>query len=457
MAAPQVPVERVERCCLDWLAQADPESHPIALLSAGPVREDARFSILACEPDFVVQGRLFDGGGRFFVEDGKGARVAEHSWENLLPVLRELEAEWAPGLDGALPRPFGGGWIGAFGYDLAWLFEYGLPRYLAPSSPLPDLWLAWYSAPLVVDRKTGIVRGSDDACADFVGSTGRHDLESFTVAEIAPAFHREDYEAAVERIRRHCVCGDLFQADLSRRIEFEFSGDPRLLFERLVEASPAACMAYLGLGESRAIVSASPEEYIRLSNGQLRSRPIKGTRPRGLDADDDDRLRLELCASEKDLAELTMIVDLVRNDLGRVAVPGSVEVGAFPQVLGLPQVWHLAADVTARLDPARDFWDVLACSFPPGSIVGAPKPRAIEILERVERTRRGIYTGAIGYIEPGGDAHLNVAIRTAEIGEGRLRFGVGGGITALSDPALEYQETCDKAAGLIAALGIAVP
>ncbi|MCB9881646.1 MAG: anthranilate synthase component I family protein [Planctomycetes bacterium] len=455
------PSETLEHC-LSWLATRDEGALPSLLLSAGPVTDDARYCILAERPRFVVEGTPFGAmGGRFSVRDTtKGSTIAAEPIDRLFDVLRQIERDAGkrhssvPGQSGSAESlPFSGGWIGALGYDLAWSFEYGIPRYRERTTTLPDIWLGFYEEPMVVDRTTGAVFGDASAITAFSARDEQRVRPRFRAGSLRSAFHREDYEAAVERVRRHCIAGDLFQADLTRRIEFDLEGDPRGLFESLVERSPASHMAYLGLGDGRAVVSASPEEYLRIVDGTVRSRPIKGTRPRADSPERDRELRDDLLASDKDIAELTMIVDLVRNDLGRIAEPGSVEVGAFPSVLELPQVWHLMADVRARVDARHDVWDVIAASFPAGSIVGAPKPMALEILERVERSRRGFYTGAIGYLEPGGNATLSVAIRTAEVSEGRLRIGVGGGITALSVPSEEFEETCDKARGFLLALG----
>lgn len=444
---------------LAWLEARAGAEQPLLLHSAGPCDDDARFHIMAARPRFVVQGSLVRdagaGPGRIeVVRDGETEEEAD--WDDLMPLLRRLERE---AKESGAPRgagwtPFHSGFAGYFGYDLAWLFEYGLPRFQPPGSPLPDLWLGWYERPLIADRAAGTVSGERPELDEFLALRTPREPEPVKVVASRGLFHREEYEAAVERIREHCLRGDIFQADLSRRISLEIEGSPIHLFKQLVRASPAAFMAYVGLGPERAVLSSSPEEFLRLRGPAARTRPIKGTRPRGRLASEDQRLAAELLASEKDLAELTMIVDLMRNDLGRVAAPGSVRVAQFPVLMRLPQVFHLCATVEAELEPGRDFWDLLAASFPPGSISGAPKPKAIEILEIVERSRRGVYTGAIGYHDPDGSAHFNVAIRTAEFGRGRLRFGVGGGVTALSDPSLEFEETTDKARGLALALGL---
>lgn len=423
-----LPADDLAGHCLDWLAERDETELPVVLFSGGD-SADACGHVLACNPRIIVTAEA----GRLQVSDHDGGLIEHAPLAEVLDVLRRHTGSE-------------GRWIGYFGYDLAWVFEYGLPRYLPPSSTLPDLWLAWYDDPRTIDIAP-VGSGGGRAPEDHSGDAGALVMKD-------PAFHREEYEAAVDRIREHCLRGDLFQADLSRRIELEVEGTAMELFGRLMHKSPAPFMAYLGLGGGRAVVSSSPEEFLRVRGSAVRTRPIKGTRPRGRDPAKDAALCDELLASEKDLAELTMIVDLMRNDLGRVARPGSVEVGDFPSLMTLPYVHHLYATIEAELNEGYDVWDLLAASFPPGSISGAPKPKAIEILELVERSRRGVYTGAIGWIGADGDAHLNVAIRTAEWDNGRLRFGVGGGITALSDASLEFEETLDKARGLAAALGV---
>ncbi|MFQ5505907.1 MAG: anthranilate synthase component I family protein, partial [Planctomycetota bacterium] len=403
MTVVELAEDRMQERCLAWLEHRSETELPVLLYSGGPFSEDARYHILASRPRFLVTGtvgHLRDGsGGRVQVLEPDGEIREEAAWEELLPLLRRL---------GKKPRehgsPFHCGFLGYIGYDLAWVFEYGLPRYLAPSSALPDLWLGWYEEPVVLDRRSGQLSGARHPVREILDAPSPTEPEAAEVIEDAGVFHREEYEAAVERVREHCYRGDLFQADLSRRITLRVSGSSVDLFGRLLRKSPSPFSAYVGLGDGRAVVSSSPEEFFRVRGRRLRSRPIKGTRPRGRDPVDDERLRMELLSSEKDLAELTMIVDLVRNDLGRVARPGSVQVREFPVLLTLPQVFHLFGTVEAELDEGRDAWDLLAASFPPGSVSGAPKPKSVEILEIVERSRRGVYTGAIGYLEPGGNS-----------------------------------------------------
>ena len=263
---------------------------------------------------------------------------------------------------------------------------------------------------------------------------------------------RADYERRVAAVVEHIRAGDIFQANLTQPFTAVWSGDPRALFWRLCEQSPAPFAAYVEDGDGTAVLSSSPEEFLVRDGAFVGTRPIKGTRPRGTTPEHDARLLAELLASEKDRAELAMIVDLLRNDLGKVAAVGSVEVGEFPEHRSFAQVHHLFATVTARLRDGVSAVDLLRATFPGGSITGCPKQRCLEILEELEVARRGVYTGAIGWFGPGERLRLNVAIRTLVHRGGRLRGNAGGGVTALSDPQLEWRESLHKMAGLERAL-----
>ncbi|MGB3968710.1 MAG: anthranilate synthase component I family protein, partial [Planctomycetota bacterium] len=261
-----------------------------------------------------------------------------------------------------------------------------------------------------------------------------------------------DYERRVAAVVEHIRAGDLFQANLTQPFTADWRGEPRELFWRLCEQSPAPFAAYVEDGAGTAVLCSSPEEFLWRRFDEVRTRPIKGTAPRGADRAADERLLRELLASEKDQAELAMIVDLLRNDLGKVALPGSVQVGPFPEHASFAQVHHLFATVVAKLRPDVTAIDLLRATFPGGSITGCPKLRCLELLEQLEVTRRGVYTGAIGWFGPGEQLHLNIAIRTLVHRSGRLRSNAGGGVTALSDPHLEWRETLAKVAGIERAL-----
>jgi anthranilate/para-aminobenzoate synthase component I len=267
---------------------------------------------------------------------------------------------------------------------------------------------------------------------------------------------RRDYERRVAQVVEHIRAGDIFQANLTQPFTADWRGDPRTLFWRLCAASPAPFAAYVADGRGTAVLSSSPEEFLWREHDLVRTRPIKGTRPRGTSAAADEALLAELVHSEKDLAELAMIVDLLRNDLGKVATIGSVQVGPFPEHGTFAQVHHLHATVQAKLRPVTSQVDLLRATFPGGSITGCPKLRCLEILEQIEVARRGVYTGAIGWFGPGDAMHLNIAIRTLVHRDGRLRGNAGGGVTALSDPHGEWRETLTKMAGLEQALQVRI-
>ena len=269
-------------------------------------------------------------------------------------------------------------------------------------------------------------------------------------------FHPDDYRRAVEQVQEHIRRGDIFQANLSQRWKLDLDpvdarGVAPDLMEALARRSPAPFAAYFGAPD-HAIVSASPERFLELRGRHVETRPIKGTRPRSSDPVEDARLSVELKASAKDRAENIMIVDVLRNDLGRVCSAGSVETRALCELEVFPQVFHLTSTVTGRLREGLDAFDLLDACFPGGSITGAPKIRAMEILDAIEPVRRHFYTGSLGYIDWLGDADWNIAIRTALVTPRSLWFATGGGITADSDPDAEYIETLHKAEGMRLAL-----
>jgi para-aminobenzoate synthetase component 1 len=260
------------------------------------------------------------------------------------------------------------------------------------------------------------------------------------------------FQAAVESVRESVLRGDIFQANLSQRFDGRFAGHPVGLFLNLTQTQPAPYMTYLGLGDGRAVLSASPERFLRLSGRVAETDPMKGTRPRGATPAEDRKLRRELESSEKDRAELAMIVDLSRNDLARVSTPGTVRVVASRRLVRFPRVHQAIGVVRSRLAPGRDRTDLIEAAFPPGSVTGAPKVRAMEVIDLLEGEGRGPYCGALGWFDFGGDMDLAVAIRTILVAGGRASYRVGGGITLRSEPEAEWRETLDKGRGLFAAL-----
>jgi para-aminobenzoate synthetase component 1 len=377
---------------------------------------------------------------------------------NPFDAVAQLLAERALENPEGLPLPCGA--VGAFGYDLGQHLE-RLPRRAEDDLDFPDLVLGFYDEVTSLD-----VRDGSAVRVELGRRFDRRAIDPGTYAEVfgagastarpGPTFTRERYLAAVSRVREYIAAGDVYQVNLSQRFHARSALSPFAVYEALRAASPAPYAAFLQFGR-RALISASPEQFLELRGRRLVTRPIKGTRRRSADPADDERLARELLASPKDDAELAMIVDLERNDLGRVCETGSVAV-AVPKVLERhPTVHHLSATVEGRLRSGLGPVDVLRAAFPGGSITGAPKIRAMEIIDELEPTRRAFYTGAIGALGFDGSMNLSIAIRTVLADGPEYYFQAGGGIVADSDPEAEYEETLAKAAALARALGVRLP
>ena len=357
---------------------------------------------------------------------------------------------------------FSGGYAGLFGYDLGQAFE------AAPQSPpglaaWPAVAVGWYSAVAVFDHgaQTLTVRGAPDA-ARRLGAA----IEAGAAPEQAgpgafePVWSEARYLEAARRAVDYVRAGDVFQVNLSHPFRGALPGadGPFRLIRRLAAQSPAAFSAYLRLDETRAVVTNSPERFVSVdAGGGVQTRPIKGTRARSAAPQEDARAAAERAASQKDRAENLMIVDLMRNDLARVCATGSVRTPELFKVESFANVHHLVSTVTGQLAEGRNVFDLIAAAFPPGSITGAPKVRAMEIIAELEGESRGPYCGALGWIGADGAADLNVMIRTAACvkdGEGwRAEVRSGGAIVIDSDPAEELAETRAKAGALFNAAG----
>ena len=264
-------------------------------------------------------------------------------------------------------------------------------------------------------------------------------------------FSREDYVRAVEKARQYIIDGDIFEVNISQRYEADISVHPYELYRNLRQINPAPFSAYLKFGEL-AVVSSSPERFLSCRGDRVETRPIKGTLRRGKTPAEDESNAKELLHSSKDLAENMMIVDLERNDLGRVCCYGSVKVTELAVLETYPTVFHLTSTIEGRLRDGISRIDLLKATFPGGSITGAPKVRAMEIIDELEPTRRSIYTGSIGYLGFDGNMDVNIVIRTFLIKGNKAYFQVGGAVVYDSDPEAEYQETLDKGQALFKAL-----
>jgi para-aminobenzoate synthetase component 1 len=430
----------------------------VVLMSGGDI-DCARYHILAARPwlSFAAYGRQTT-----ITSGAKGIRFEADPFDTLRMLIKAYRID-----DPKLPFPAGAGLFGYLSYDLKDHLE-TLPRTSINDLNLPDICLFAPSIIVIHDRveqnrcllipmrsfSGGKIPDHDIKAFNKILNTGRDSRESFTLNPqgFTSNFTMHDYTLAVDRIREYIASGDIYQANLSQRFETDFSGDPFNLFERLFHNNPAPFFAYINAGNHH-IVSTSPERFLKQEGNNIETRPIKGTRPRGKTESEDISLKLELEKSKKDEAELSMIVDLLRNDLGKVCKAGSVRVAEHKRLEAYRNVYHLVSIVKGTLADNRDSIDLLRAAFPGGSITGCPKIRAMEIIDQLEPNRRHVYTGSIGYLSFHDTMDLSIAIRTATIYNGKMRFSVGGGIVYDSDSMDEYNETLHKGKTLMETLG----
>ena len=441
--------------------------HPFLLESVEGGAKMARYSFLGAQPRLTL--RAFPAGVEI-TEGGATRRVADAP----LAVARAVLRRYRPVVDPTLPR-FYGGLVGYFGYDLIRTIEH-LPHRPPDDRHLPVLGLALADTVMIFDHlrhRIRIVANADvEAGAERAYRGARARIEEWLERlrgplpePLPPAglpslrvrsnMTREQYLAAVERCKEYIYAGDAFQIVFSQRFATEIGAlDPFAIYRALRMINPSPFMFFLEGGDAT-LVGASPELLVRLEGDLVEMRPIAGTRRRGLTDEEDRALAEELLADEKERAEHVMLVDLTRNDIGRIARYGTVRVSELMTVERYSHVMHIVSNVQGRIDPGRDAFDVLRAVFPHGTVSGAPKVRAMEILDELEPTARGPYAGAIGYVGFGGALDTCIGIRTLAIKDGVAYAQAGGGIVADSDPSFEYDETINKAKVLIRAIEMA--
>jgi para-aminobenzoate synthetase component 1 len=432
----------------DLAARFAPRSGTVVLLSGGEL-DCSRYHLLGVMPWLTLSASATQ--TRLEV-DGSVHTSADSPFRVLRSVLERFELGRGP-----LLLPMAAGLMGYLSYDLKDCLE-TLPRTCVDDLQLPQMLLYAPSVLVVHDkleavtrlmvmRRSGSSTGVDALLSNFRRSMAQQaparSCEAGGAGELRSNFTREGYEAAVRDVIDYIAAGDAYQVNLSQRFQVPFSGDGYALFRRLYEANPAPFFAFVQAGDHQ-VISTSPERFLLNSGRRVEARPIKGTRPRGAAAAEDRALREELAASGKDDAELSMIVDLLRNDIGKVCRAGSVRVTEHKRMEAYRNVYHLVSLVEGELDPGRDAVDLVEAAFPGGSITGCPKVRAMEIIDELESARRHVYCGSIGYFSFHRTMDLSIAIRTAVLLNGILSFSVGGGIVYDSDPAAEYEETLHK-------------
>lgn len=421
-------------------------------MSSGP---DARYDIMAASPFVTLTTR--DGLTTLVGPEGTSTSP-DDPFSLLSEVLRRYAQNTVANFPEAPDLPFCGGAMGYFAYDLARRVE-ALPALAQDAEDLPQMAIGLYDWAVVVDHHAqrcwllgqGLAASTrarwSSLCASLA-SAAPPPVHGFHVTSpVVSNLDQPAYAAAFERVKDYIYAGDCYQVNLAQRFVAEAEGDAWTAYAVLRTISQAPFSAYFHTPDAD-ILSASPERFLQVRHGRVETKPIKGTRPRGADAVQDQAYADELLSSRKDRAENLMIVDLLRNDIGKNCAIGSVKAERLFELESFTNVHHLVSTVTGTLVPGHGAIDLLRGCFPGGSITGAPKLRAMEIIEELEPHRRGVYCGAIGYIGFDGSMDTNIAIRTAVYSGGRIRFWAGGGIVADSEMAKEYRETWDKAAGM---------
>ncbi len=426
-----------------------------------------RYSFMGSDPFLVLRSR---GDRVTLIRDG----VEEVRRGNPFDALGELLETYT--LEGSRAGiPFTGGAVGYFSYDLCHFIE-RLPTTAIDDLQLPECYLAFYDAAVVFDHlenKTYLVstgfpeleeskrkRRAEERMSELRSRVLLSSPPSITEEALAGKgivlkanFSHEGYLKTVATAREYICAGDIFEVNLSQRLEVDMTIPPYELYKRLRKINPAPFANYFNF-DGVSIVGASPERFLKVRGDWVETRPIKGTRPRGKTPQKDRALAESLLASTKDRAENIMIVDLERNDIGRVCRYGTVKVTELTILETYPTVFHLTSTVVGQLSEGKNRIDLLKATFPGGSITGAPKVRSMEIIDELEPTRRSVYTGSLGYLSFSGDMDLDIVIRTIIVKDGRAYFQVGGAIVYDSEPEAEYIETLDKGKALIQALNL---
>ncbi|MCA9482793.1 MAG: anthranilate synthase component I [Nitrospina sp.] len=431
----------------------------------------ARYCFLGCDPSIVVRTR-----GRQVTIETNGEKE-ERTLEEDMPLesLRRILKEYEPVEDARLPRFFGGA-VGFISYDMVRFFE-DLPESTENDLDLPDSLFVITDTLLIFDNVSHTIKIVSNARTDqgdiediYVETIEKIDrledrlrqptppdlLEVYN-AEPGPLvsnFQKDDFLDAVARVKEYIHDGDAIQVVLSQRLKFKLNQDPFTVYRALRTINPSPYMYYLNFGDV-CVVGSSPEVLVRLEGEQVEVRPIAGTRPRGKDEAEDAALAEDLLKDEKELAEHIMLVDLGRNDLGRVSRINSVDVNERFTIERYSHVMHIVSNVRGKLKDGQDCFDVLKAAFPAGTVSGAPKIRAMEIIDEMEPTRRGLYAGAVGYISFNGNMDTAIAIRTLVVKGDTAYLGVGAGIVADSVPEKEFEETMNKGKALLKAIELA--
>ena len=424
-----------------------------------------RYSFIGCTPILIITYQ----DERVKISGPEGKDIYERV-NDPLPLLRETLKEFHLAQLSDLPR-FQGGLIGYFSYDIVRCFE-RLPNISIKDLSIPEAVFVLPKTLIIFDhvkhtvkivsfvdlrKERGLKKAYEGAISSIeknisqLRSPLNYGPKAISISTISSNFSKESFMSAVDRIRSYIFSGDAIQVVLSQRLSTKIDGDDFSIYRALRSINPSPYMFYLNFDKLK-LIGSSPEILVRLEDDLITLRPIAGTRPRGRDENEDLALEEELLNDPKERAEHIMLVDLGRNDVGRVSRPGTVRVTDLMVIERYSHVMHIVSNVTGRLQEGRDAFDVLKACFPAGTVSGAPKIRAMEIIEEFEPTRRGPYAGAVGYFSLSGDMDFCITIRTVVVWEDMLHVQVGAGIVADSVPEREYEETMNKAKAMLKAI-----
>ena len=427
--------------------------HKVLLESNAKYEESGRYSFIAANPVAELKG-------------GKSScvfRMGEETTEQDIPVIEKLKS-CLPVRSGAYPFAFFGGAIGYFGYETAFHFE-KIGDIVNDVYQMPDVHVFFYDAFVVIDHllQTVTIAAIDlfqtgktmeqlekmvDLMEEQLGKPPRQEVEEPSPISFSPTIEKGRFIEMVETAKEHIRKGDIFQVVLSQTFEADFSDNPFGLYRKLRANNPSPYMFYMEFGDYT-ILGTSPESLVKVRDGVVTTNPIAGTKPRGKNPEEDAAIAEALLCDEKEIAEHKMLVDLGRNDVGRVSKIGSVQVSKYMAIERYKYVMHIVSEVTGELREDGHILDVLAASLPAGTVSGAPKIRAMQIINALEQKKRGVYAGAIGYISTSGDMDLALAIRTMVVKDKKAYVQAGAGIVHDSIPESEYEETLNKARALL--------
>lgn len=412
----------------------------------------SKYSILCVKPKSIIN---YDN-NQLLIKNGNDKVVQT---TEPLKVIRNLFNKYKNELQLVFnSETFTSGFAGYFSYDFGMAIE-KIQSKNSSYTNFPEIFLAFFESVLIYNHSTKkyIVYSlnSPKEFLNFIFRRLEKPIKSnykHSDIKLKSNFTKEEYIKTVVRIKKYIEEGDVYQINLSQQFVTETGLHPIEIYSKLREKNPAQFSALICINPEKWILSSSPELFIDLKNGKAITKPIKGTIKRGNTPEEDENLKIQLYTSEKDSAELLMIVDLERNDLGKICKPGSVKVNSLKKIETYASVHHLVAEIEGRLEDGKNIFDLIEAMFPGGSITGAPKKRAMEIIDELEKTKRGIYTGSIGYIDLSGNAMFNIAIRTLIYDSGKLYLNLGGGIVYDSEPEKEFEETLHKGKAIFLSL-----